>query len=361
MTNYRDVKYKFRGDNITNIPTSAIATGTLADARISQSSVTQHVTAFDDSVLSNNVAMLAFKVAAADSLSKFNMVDSVIDDFKDLTGVDAGNSSYEINNIDTAGNEYVHGGTASGFVVRAPSSGTSSIGFTFSSLHDGSWGGGFDTPDGQSWPGNWYRDAFSQAWKIRRCRFRMGGNGTGTYRVDYSTDDSTWVAVGTSPDQSFLGTYGNVYEFETSTAVAAYWRVTVLTQTHNTTQDDAWELEWSTSDITNNDLTLISTSTTAEATATTGDLVLLIEDGAGTATLGTDIKGYISRNGNANYSNEVTWVDEGDWGTNKRIIAARGVALGALAGTVDMRYKITTHNQSASKETRIHAASLAWS
>ena len=65
--------------------------------------------------------------------------------------------------------------------------------------------------------------------------------------------------------------------------------------------------------------------------------------------------------GGANGS-AVTWVDEGDWGTNKRIITARGVALGALAGTTDMRYKLTTHNQSAgSKEVRIHAVSLAWS
>ena len=57
--------------------------------------VTAHVTAFDDSVLSNNVALLAFKLAAGDSLTKFNMVDSVIDDFKDLTGCDTGSSTNE--------------------------------------------------------------------------------------------------------------------------------------------------------------------------------------------------------------------------------------------------------------------------
>jgi len=58
----------------------------------------------------------------------------------------------------------------------------------------------------------------------------------------------------------------------------------------------------------------------------------------------------------------VTWVDEGSWGTNKKILTARGVDLSSLAGTTDMRYKITTHNQVAgSKETRIHAVSLGWS
>ena len=39
MANYKDVKYQF--------PTSAITSGTMADARISAGSVTQHVTATD--------------------------------------------------------------------------------------------------------------------------------------------------------------------------------------------------------------------------------------------------------------------------------------------------------------------------
>jgi hypothetical protein len=88
---------------------------------------------------------------------------------------------------------------------------------------------------------------------------------------------------------------------------------------------------------------------------------VLIEDGAGTATVNTDIKGYISRDGSA-FSNAVTFVDEGDWGTNKRILVARNVDISGIASGTDMKYKLTTHNQSASsKETRIHATSLAWS
>ena len=109
-----------------------------------------------------------------------------------------------------------------------------------------------------------------------------------------------------------------------------------------------------------NDMTLVSTTTTAEATPTTGDLVILIEDQAGTATVNTDVLGYISRNAGTNWSSAVTFVDEGDWGTNKRILVARDVDISSLTGTTSMRYKIATANQSASKETRIHAVSLAW-
>ena len=36
-----------------------------------------------------NVSLLSFKLATADSLSKFNLVDGFTDDYNDATGVDA--------------------------------------------------------------------------------------------------------------------------------------------------------------------------------------------------------------------------------------------------------------------------------
>jgi hypothetical protein len=107
------------------------------------------------------------------------------------------------------------------------------------------------------------------------------------------------------------------------------------------------------------DLTLQSASNTAETIPTTGDIVMLIEDAAGTATINTDIKAYISRDGSA-FSSAVTLTDEGTWGTNKRILTAHNVDISGITSGTSMKYKITTHNQSTSKETRIHATSLAW-
>ena len=107
-------------------------------------------------------------------------------------------------------------------------------------------------------------------------------------------------------------------------------------------------------------LTLQSVATTAESAPTKADLVVLIEDGSGTATINTDIKAKVSRNGSA-FSGYVTFVDEGDWGTNKRILVARQVDISGITSGTSMKYKIETLNQSAgSKETRIHATSLAW-
>jgi hypothetical protein len=114
------------------------------------------------------------------------------------------------------------------------------------------------------------------------------------------------------------------------------------------------------SDVTIEDMTLQSVATTAEAAPTSGDIVMLIEDAAGTAVLNTDIKAYISRDGSA-FSSAVTLVDEGNWGTNKRILAAHDVDLSGITSGTSMKYKIETHNQEATKETRVHAVSLAWS
>ena len=43
MSTYETNRYTFSGANVTGIPTSAISSGTFADARLSSSSVTQHV------------------------------------------------------------------------------------------------------------------------------------------------------------------------------------------------------------------------------------------------------------------------------------------------------------------------------
>ncbi len=107
-------------------------------------------------------------------------------------------------------------------------------------------------------------------------------------------------------------------------------------------------------------MTLQSVATTAESAPTKGDIIIWIEDNAGTATVNTDIKAFISRDGSA-FTGEVTLVDEGHWGsTGKRILVAHNVDLSGIASGTAMKYKITTHNQAIGKETRVHGVSLSW-
>ena len=108
------------------------------------------------------------------------------------------------------------------------------------------------------------------------------------------------------------------------------------------------------------DLTLQSVDATAQSAPSTSDLVMLVEDGAGTATLNTDIKAFISRDSGANFT-QGTLVDEGTWGSSaKRIVAFHNLDISSQPSGTSVCYKITTHNQSASKETRVHAVSHGW-
>jgi hypothetical protein len=107
------------------------------------------------------------------------------------------------------------------------------------------------------------------------------------------------------------------------------------------------------------DLTLVSNSTTAEATPTKGDVVLTYTNGAGTATINTDLKAWISRDNGTTYT-QATLASQGTTGGHT-ILTAHDLDISGQPSGTTMRYKITTHNQSASKETRIQAVSLGWS
>ena len=71
---------------------------------------------------------------------------------------------------------------------------------------------------------------------------------------------------------------------------------------------------------------------------------------------------HAERNGNSDWSPELTLTTEVELGSNQKILIAKDIDLTGLAGTTSMRYKITTHNQAfGTRDTRIHATSLAWS
>ena len=108
-----------------------------------------------------------------------------------------------------------------------------------------------------------------------------------------------------------------------------------------------------------NDMTLISNATTAEAVPTKGDLVMTYSNGAGTATVNTDLKAYASRDDGTTWT-QLTLASQGSTGAHT-ILSAHDLDISGQPSGTDMRYKITTHNQSVTKQTRIHAVSLGWS
>lgn len=107
------------------------------------------------------------------------------------------------------------------------------------------------------------------------------------------------------------------------------------------------------------DISLVSTATTAESTPTKGDMVCTITNGAGTTTLNTDIKGWVSRDNGTTYT-QGTLASQGTTGGHT-ILTFHDLDISGQPSGTSMRWKITTHNQSATKTTRIQAVSLGWS
>ena len=64
--------------------------------------------ATDTSAMENNIAILAFKTPAANNLAKFNLIDQVVDEYEDATGIDASASTNE-NFLGGAGAKYYSG------------------------------------------------------------------------------------------------------------------------------------------------------------------------------------------------------------------------------------------------------------
>ena len=87
---------------------------------------------------------------------------------------------------------------------------------------------------------------------------------------------------------------------------------------------------------------------------------MLVKNTSGTATLNTDIKAYVSRNNGTTFT-QATLVDEGTYDTNVKVMSAHDIDISSQSSGTQMKYKISTHNQSAgSKVTEVQAVSLGW-
>tara|TARA_R100001509_G_scaffold61242_3_gene33860 strand:+ start:10688 stop:12277 length:1590 start_codon:yes stop_codon:yes gene_type:complete len=528
MTKARDLANLISGGfteaDIPNLSASKITSGTFADARIAASNVNQHATDYDDNKIQANLAILAFKTATNGSLAAYNLVDQVIDEYTDATGIDASASTNEIfdngnfrggaspslgsavvkefsasnssfaiaegsiidkmiviggggaggnrnqdgtnsgcgggggggwagavNFTVPAGTNSANitvgaGGTGGGSNSAGNAGGTSSIVFgshlTLSATGGGGGGvspigsgtgaggsggsgsksgsssvtslqlsggnggngvgvgnasagsgGGNGTLDGTTYyaaggggggsgdtnaaaGGNGNSASYSggggggggdaeveNSGKAGGSGYTSGGEGSSTDGNEdggSATVDGSTVAGGTGSKNSqsrpknnagggglFGGGGGGIGDGISSSSSAHGGQGYV-------------RLEYRPMVTPVNDLTLKSTNTTAQSTPTKADMVMLMENVSGTATLNTDIKGFISRDGGSNFT-QGTLIDEGTWGTNKKILAFHDLDISAQPSGTSLCYKITTHNQSAgSKETSIHATSIGW-
>ena len=112
------------GANLTSIPagqltgtvadaristlTASKLTGTIADARISSSSVTQHVTSFDDTSIRHDISMLALHFADTNNKTAFDLANSTIDQMENAASI---STSTTTSFNSASANEYWKAGT----------------------------------------------------------------------------------------------------------------------------------------------------------------------------------------------------------------------------------------------------------
>jgi hypothetical protein len=92
MTKARDLANLISGGfteaDIPNLSASKITSGTFANARLSEGSVTQHVTSFDDNKLVNDISTLALRQASNENKVGYNTNSMTVDVFQDESKID---------------------------------------------------------------------------------------------------------------------------------------------------------------------------------------------------------------------------------------------------------------------------------
>ena len=380
------------GASLTNL-TSANLSGALP--AISGANLTGITT--DTSAMENNIAILAFKTQSSNNLAKFNLVDQVIDEYKDGTGATYSTAS-QVGSTATDGylaTVYTSSTTTTpstssdwaGSTANATfGSGTVDIGASDKSLRSSAvltgdftllgtptnitgspaWIGVFRVADVGSFTAgheNGYFTSIAEG-------YLYGSHSRDSKTAGFTKSPSTSLQAYSSVDDDVVKIQrvgSTIYNYLNGTlkhtqASVDTGTMYVLLGGHD--GSDYINISWSTpNSVANATGTATSTANTALTAPTTGDICMLIENVSGTATLntaGNDLRCAISRNGGTGWD-YVTLVDKGSWGTNKKILTANNVAFSNSASGTDMRYKIEWANQvDGSKEIRVHATSLAW-
>jgi len=390
----------------------------------------------------NNIILNAFRIAVNGSLAIFNMIDGIVDEYEDETGINAGASSGESYNssgdyytqdstggegidtytklclhcngvdestsfpdasasdhtvtangdaeVDTAQKEFGTGSLkvdGTGDYLTVPNhadwdvgSGNFTIDFRMRpSNYSSNWGtfaiSGISANTANQMAISWYtvnglqftiydddwaslvslsQDATS-GWSADtwyHVAIVRNGNTFSLYRDGVLLDSTTYsgavpdyssdLYIGCQYNSGNVGSYfpGHIDEFRWSKGIAR-WTSAFTPPTAEYAEP------------TEDNMTLVSDSFTAEANPSNARIVILEED-VDAITINTDIKAYVSEDNGSNW-HQITLSDEGDYDSNKRILTG-SVALTDESDT-DMIYKIATLND---KDCKIHATALSW-
>ena len=96
------VTFHGSGENLTTLNADNLSTGSIPSARITQGSVTQYVTPFDDDNIVNDISTLALKVSALENSTASNTNSTFADTYQDTAGVTA------LTNVARTSTDFMH-------------------------------------------------------------------------------------------------------------------------------------------------------------------------------------------------------------------------------------------------------------
>ena len=380
---YKSIKYNISGADITgltaaqipNLAASKITSGTFADARISESSVTAHVAATDLQPIKSDITAVALREATNESSAAFNLPNQHIETFATDTLATKTNIHLTGGYIASAGSVVTNLSAATNLFNNSNTSGSAS--YTASTGTAANW---FDG-DGASSAGS--VGASGIVGFPQNAVIDLGsGNGIvvnevgvfsyndpngpyfGSFTFHGSNDGSSYTTLKTH--SGVLSTYTTTAKYTfTNTTAYRYYKINVTDNAggyaneiylrdvsgFNTNGTDV------TSTVNNATGTAIQAANAVGSNKTKVGGTMLYKDLTGTATLGTDLKIYFTCNGGTN------WTEAASYNAITPVYASgiKQVRLGETTCTqgADIRFKAEWSNQAnGSKVTQLHGIGI---
>jgi hypothetical protein len=408
-------KITLDANEIPSLDTAKITTGTFADARISQSSVSQHATSFDDSKIQQDLMVLALQQATDANKSAYSLSNSFIEQFEDSLGIDV-----QTNTIRNA-SEYVSSvvaGSTTEFDYNSASPkakvlfngmiNSNNVYYEIDNDGDAAFGGSQNVIPAIAQSNNGYvtymasntsayfiydyQQNYTFLEKIKVGKFQTWGD-ISQYTISYSTDGSNFTAWNTAsatqlgatintgaisgggfvsgnssghinmgnPSPNGTTTGNTIFTLQGMPTITARY-IKLITSAFNAGKgnDNAGGgifAPFTVPLIVNATGNFTSVSQTAPATVSKMGIVVLYKNNYGTATLNTDLIAQVSANNGTDFTT-VTLTPRGTFSTGINIAVANNVTV--TSGT-SCKYKISFANQSAGvKETQVHGIGLLY-
>jgi hypothetical protein len=309
-----------------------------------------------DTTAHANILLNAFRAAINGGLSVQQMVDGVVDELEDETGVTTSIGA----DYDSTDDYYQNtpGGYTADLIPTMTGYTSPSGTVTMSRDNTAAYAAwkAFDDNGSTYWntsqaPPQWIQYAFSSAQVITQITMLAFPSGDEWQRMPYSwtlKGDGNTLYTGVST--AFSVGQKRSFQFENTTAYTSY-RLDVST-TNGTADVSIMEIELMGS-IDPDDMILVSDPYTAETEPDEAYIVIWQED-VDAVTLDTDLKAWASID-NGNNWDQATLTEIATLDTGRILTGTADVS--GQTGTA-MKWQITTHNN---KQLKVHAVGLEWS